>query len=179
MDALEKYQAKTRIKDDLQKQKEREIHLAKLPCELKQLKEHEKDADMEFLQFIYKTFKPKTPTHTLNTDEIDKLEKTSQAWKKALRKLYLKANFHYHPDKQVQHGDETYSVLCEEITKRINARYQPIKEELSSSEGKAQGKTQERPQDKAQEKAEEKAQGKAEEKAGERAQEKAQEKSHE
>lgn len=68
----------------------------------------------QFLKYIYKTYPPKNPGHKMfiRGNKFD------------VGKATQKAILHYHPDKQdfEKHGKKWY-VFCEEITKRLTARY--------------------------------------------------------
>jgi len=67
------------------------------------------------LKHLYETHPPKGENQTIPTDLLEK-------------KKLLKAITHYHPDKQALHdADKKWFVLCEEITKVLNVRYQTFK----------------------------------------------------
>jgi len=68
---------------------------------------------LKFMKYLYTTHPPKNAEHTFESA----LEGAKPA-KKALRITIL----HYHPDKQPKSGEgaQKWSVLCEEITKRLN-----------------------------------------------------------
>jgi len=72
------------------------------------------------LQHLYKTYPPKNPEHKLDDKDLSK--------RKKVKKALLSAILHYHPDKvdKEQHGRK-WMVLCEEITKLLNGRYETSK----------------------------------------------------
>ena len=67
------------------------------------------------LDHIYQNHPPKDPSA--------KLEPPTPA---NIKKVLLKAVVHYHPDKQNQY-ERKWQVLCEEITKCLNASYEIFK----------------------------------------------------
>ena len=67
-------------------------------------------------RFIYKEFPPKNATHKLDESV------------KSTKKQYKSASIHYHPDRQKEHG-EKWVVICEEISKYVNQRYDCFKRE--------------------------------------------------
>jgi len=119
--------------DEAIRQKEREKYIKELAAELKDLKEANTGDGFPgikcLLRHLYKTYPPKNPEHKLDDEELD-----DQKLKKAL----LKSILHYHPDKQDTdtHGRK-WAVLCEEITKLLNGRYEmckfPCSDDTSSS----------------------------------------------
>ena len=95
--------------------------------ELEKLKEANtkcyNDKGGEFLMFIYETFPPKT-----NCKPPKKEDVIGKPMKK-LKKLFLKAIVHYHPDKvDVERFGEKTKVLNEEITKYLSSFYEVTKE---------------------------------------------------
>jgi len=68
---------------------------------------------IKFMKYLYTTHPPKNAEHT-----FDSAFEGAKPVKKALRLTIL----HYHPDKQPKSGEgaRKWSVLCEEITKRLN-----------------------------------------------------------
>jgi len=130
MEALQRYQSETVTNDEAIRQKEREKYIKELEAELKDLKEANGGSGNSgvqcLLRHIYKTYPPKDPEHKLDDKDLDE-----QKTKKAL----LKAILHYHPDKQDtnKHGRK-WAVLCEEITKLLNGRYEMCKFPCSEEE---------------------------------------------
>ena len=126
MEALQRYQSETVTNDEAIRQLEREKYIKELEAELVDLKEANCGSGFPgvkcLLQHIYKTYPPKNPEHKL--DELGDEELEGQKLKKAL----LKSILHYHPDKQDTntHGRK-WAVLCEEITKLLNGRYEMYK----------------------------------------------------
>jgi len=103
------------------RQKEREMYLKELETELKDLKEADVGSGAKgLLRHIYKTYPPKNPEHKLNDKDLDEGAK--------MKKTLLTAILHYHPDKQdkEKHGRK-WAVLCEEITKLLNGRFEMYK----------------------------------------------------
>ena len=107
--------------DEEARQQERAQYIKELEAELKDIREaNVGDAPDGFLRHIYKTYPPKNPEHKLNDKDVGE-------WTKS-KKILLTAIFHYHPDKQdkEKHGKK-WAVLCEEITKLLNRRYETCK----------------------------------------------------
>ena len=107
--------------DEAIRQKEREMYMKELETELKDLKEANVGSGAEgLLRHIYKAYPPKNPEHKLNDKDLDERAK--------VKKTLLTAIQHYHPDKQdkEKHGKK-WAVLCEEITKLLNGRYETYK----------------------------------------------------
>jgi hypothetical protein len=102
------------------RQAERAVYLVELKSELKDIKEANVGDIGGFLRHIYATYPPKNPNHKLDEKKLEDC-----AMKK---KVLLTAIQHYHPDKQdsEQYGKK-WSVLCEEITKLFNGRYEDMK----------------------------------------------------
>ena len=71
------------------------------------------------LKFIYAEFPPKNVDHKMLEGDMKDTN--------VLKKIVVKAIQHYHPDKQVEHNDNKWSVLCTEITKMLNAHYEKVK----------------------------------------------------
>jgi len=73
------------------------------------------------LRYIYKTYPPKNPEHKLDNKDLDEHAN--------VKKALLRAIHHYHPDKQDKEGEDCkkWAVLCEEITKLLNGRYETHK----------------------------------------------------
>jgi len=72
------------------------------------------------LRHLYGTYPPKNPEHKLDNKDLGNRDK--------MKKTLLRALLHYHPDKQdkEQHGKK-WVVLCEEVTKLLNGRYESYK----------------------------------------------------
>jgi len=120
-EALQRYQSEAITNDEAIRQKEREKYIKELEAELKDLKEANVGHGAEgLLRHIYKTYPPKNPEHKLDDKDLDKCLK--------MKKTLLTAIQHYHPDKQdkEEHGRK-WAVLCEEITKLLNGRYESYK----------------------------------------------------
>ena len=98
----------------------RKTHMKELESELAQLENADKLNDEKFLDFLFDKFPPKH----INNPKKPEGSQTLGVMKKALGKL----SAYYHPDRinTEVHG-EKYKVLCEEIAKRVNARYTRIK----------------------------------------------------
>jgi len=94
--------------------------MKELVAELKDLKDADIGSEAGLLRHIYKTYPPKNPKHKLDDKDLNEYRNK----KKAL----LTAIQHYHPDKQdkEKHGMR-WAVLCEEITKLLNRRYETEK----------------------------------------------------
>lgn len=89
----------------------RKLHLGKLAHALALLNTASDNGAATLLRALYTNHPPKCATHTL-------LEPIAGHEKARLRKAQL----HYHPDKNTGY-DAEWKVLCEEVTKLINARY--------------------------------------------------------
>ena len=103
--------------DEAIRQQEREVYIKELEAELKDLKEADVGSVAGLLRHIYNTYPPKNPEHKLDDKNLDQRAK--------VKKAFLTAIQHYHPDKQdeEEHGKK-WAVLCEEITKLLNGRYE-------------------------------------------------------
>jgi len=126
--------------DEAIRQKEREGYLKELEAELKDLKEANVGCEATgLLRHVYKTYPPKNPEHKLNDEGLDDRAK--------MKKALLTAIHHYHPDKQdtEQYGRK-WAVLCEEITKLLNGRYEchkfPQNETETTTETETESKTE-------------------------------------
>jgi len=120
MEAMQRYQSEAVTNDEAMRQLERDKYIKELEAELKDLKEANIGAPVGLLRHIYKTYPPKNTEHKLDDTDLDKASK--------LKKVLLTAIQHYHPDKQdkEEHGRK-WAVLCEEITKLLNGRYETYK----------------------------------------------------
>ena len=107
--------------DEAIRQKEREMYIKELEAELKDIKEANVGSGAKgLLRYIYKTYPPKNPEHKLHDINLDQRSK--------MKKALLTAIQHYHPDKQdKEEYGRKWAVLCEEITKLLNARYEGYK----------------------------------------------------
>jgi len=132
MEALQRYQKETVTNDEVIRQKEREKYVKELEAELKDLEEANSGSGRSgvqcLLRHLYKTYPPKNPEHKLDDKDLDKRAK--------MKKALLMAIAHYHPDKQdkEEHGRK-WTVLCEEITKLLNGRYEMCKFSCSEETG--------------------------------------------
>ena len=117
--SLQRLQLESMHRDDEAHQAERQKYLDELKSELKELQLENKGLAC-LLRFVYKKFPPKNPQHRL--DEADLADSSKR------KHVLLKAIQHYHPDKQNRddHGTK-WVVLCEEITKFLNRRYEEYK----------------------------------------------------
>jgi len=119
--AIQRRQAEAVAREDQDKKGARKKCKLELVSELKELEASNVGANpSEFLKFLYTKFPPKKVTHTL--DESKLTERADQ------KKILMVAIIHYHPDKQDEekHGLK-WIVLCNEITKALNARYEQFK----------------------------------------------------
>lgn len=99
---------------------ERQKYIAELKQELTDLKGAEVGSTAQCLRYVYKTFPLKNPDHKLDAANLE--DRTR------LKKTLLTAIQHYHPDKQdVETHGRKWAVLCEEITKTLNKRYEIYK----------------------------------------------------
>ena len=82
------------------------------------------------LEFIYKTWPPKKKENKLNKDvKGDKKVKNAKMLRQAL--------LHYHPDKQTKEGEGLrWFIMCEEICKILNEKYEPLKLAEADEDGK-------------------------------------------
>ena len=79
-------------------------------------------SDEDFVPFVFKNFPPKHK-------ENPKMPAVSQTFEK-IKKAYIKLTTYYHPDHiDIDVHGEKYKVLCEEVAKRISARYTKMKNE--------------------------------------------------
>jgi hypothetical protein len=87
--------------------------------EMKQLENAANMSDESFMKFLFDTFPPK------HKDNYKRLEINAANPKK---KIFIRLSSYYHPDKvDTSIYSEAYKVLCEEILKRINARFAKMK----------------------------------------------------
>ncbi|XP_025112287.1 uncharacterized protein LOC112575020 [Pomacea canaliculata] len=119
---LQQYQQEQVLADDLEKQKQRESIVKEIKDDLDKLNEKfTKSSKEDFLKYVYATHPLKNPKHKLD-------ENAAFEDQVALKKLYLKAVTHYHPDKVDEERDGAkWKVMCEEITKLLNKYYQFFK----------------------------------------------------
>jgi len=118
---MQRYQSEAVSNDEAIRQKEREKYLKELEVELKDLEAaNVGEGATGLLRHVYKTYPPKNPEHKLDDKDLDQRTK--------MKKTLLTAIQHYHPDKQdtEKHGRK-WAVLCEEITKLLNGRYESYK----------------------------------------------------
>ncbi|XP_025112284.1 uncharacterized protein LOC112575017 [Pomacea canaliculata] len=116
---LRHYQQEEEWADDLEKLRKRESIMKEIKDDLDKLNEKfTKSSKYDFLKYVYATHPPKNPKH--KCDENAAFED-----QEVLKKLYLKAVTHYHPDKVDEERDGAkWKVLCEEITKLLSQQYQ-------------------------------------------------------
>ena len=102
---------------------EKEDCMKDLQSEIKELDAAERFSDGDFINFLFSKFPPK---HHSNPKKPDVQNQNFATLKRAFAKL----SGYYHPDKVDTsiHG-EKHKVLCEEIAKRVNARYAQLKGE--------------------------------------------------
>ena len=102
---------------------EKEDCMKDLRSEIKGLDAAERFSDGDFINFLFSKFPPK---HHSNPKKPDVQNQNFATLKRAFAKL----SGYYHPDKVDTsiHG-EKHKVLCEEIAKRVNARYAQLKGE--------------------------------------------------
>ena len=100
---------------------EKEDYIKDLQSEMKELGAAQFFSDGEFIDFLFSKFPPK---HHSNPKKPEVQSHSPSKLKRALAKLLG----YYHPDKVDTsiHG-EKYKVLCEEIAKRVSARYAQLK----------------------------------------------------
>ncbi|CAI5461582.1 unnamed protein product [Closterium sp. Yama58-4] len=113
--AINRHQAKVRRQEERRREQEREPLLAKMKPELETLSKMNESGWKQLLTHVYSKYLPKNENHkcpSLNVDDA----------KASLRTAIL----HYHPDKNSEHGDR-WKILCEEITKCLNAKYLSFK----------------------------------------------------
>lgn len=124
VNAIERYRKESTLNDDKMLQAEKEQYKRQLESELKDLDQADiGGASSGFLRHLYKTYPPKNPAHKLDENNI-KDPGDSKKQKQAL----LMAIQHYHPDKQdTEKFGKKWTVFCEEITKRLNRRYECVK----------------------------------------------------
>lgn len=119
-EALERYQRETVQQEEDAWSKEKNEILVELKEEISKLEELSDDAE-DLLKHIYKVHPPKNTNHKLNESL---LSGENRNVKKALRDGLL----HYHPDRlQAKDLGKKWIVLCEEITKYLNRKYEVYK----------------------------------------------------
>ncbi|PVD22212.1 hypothetical protein C0Q70_18018 [Pomacea canaliculata] len=120
---MQQYQQEQVQADELKKQQERDSIMKEIKDDLDKLTEKfAMSSQSDFLKYIYATHPPKNPNHKLD-------ENAAFEDKEVLKKLYLKAVVHYHPDKVDEEKDGAkWKVLCEEITKLLSQQYQKYKD---------------------------------------------------
>ena len=119
-EALSRYQQETVRKEEAAWSEEKNGILLELKEDIKKLEELSNNTE-DLLRHIYKKYPPKNENHKLN-DSL--LEGENQNIKKALRESLL----HYHPDRlKAKDLGKKWVVLCEEITKYLNRKYEMYK----------------------------------------------------
>ena len=103
-------------KRDLKKEKA----VQELGVELALLKKHDDDKLGDYVEFIFKDFPPKHVEDAKKPEVPDNLSKC--------KKVLIKVIHSYHPDRvdRDKFGDKHF-VICEEISKALNERYNSIK----------------------------------------------------
>ena len=117
-DLLQKIEKAEIVVEDPDQRKTK--HMKDLEPEINKLNATSNKTDIDFLNYIMDTFPPK------HVGNFKKPEVTGTY--AVMRKTFIKLAAYYHPDKVNSsiHG-EKHKVLCEEITKRVNARYVKLK----------------------------------------------------
>ena len=119
-EALNWYQQETVRKEEEAWSTEKNAILLELKADIKKLEELSTDAEA-LLRHIYKVHPPKNKDHKLNESF---LSGENRNVKKALRESLL----HYHPDRlKAKDLGKKWIVLCEEITKYLNRKYEVYK----------------------------------------------------
>ncbi|CAI5488731.1 unnamed protein product [Closterium sp. Naga37s-1] len=111
--AIDRHQAKVRRQEEQQREKEREPLLAKMKPELETLSKMSESGWKQLLTHVYSKYPPKNGNGNLKCPSLN-----ADDAKVSLRMAIL----HYHPDKNSEHGDR-WKILCEEVTKCLNAKY--------------------------------------------------------
>ncbi|XP_028392853.1 uncharacterized protein LOC114517357 [Dendronephthya gigantea] len=119
-ETLKRYQQETVRKEEEAWSTEKQEILLELKDDIKKLEELSEDAG-DLLRHIYKAYPPKNKSHKLNESLLSGANRNV---KKALRDSLL----HYHPDRlQAKNLGKKWVVLCEEITKYLNRKYEVYK----------------------------------------------------
>ena len=119
-EALNRYQQETIRKEEEAWSVEKNAILLELKEDIKKLEELSTNAE-DLLRHIYKAHPPKNKEHKLNESF---LTGENRNVKKALRESLL----HYHPDRlKAKDLGKKWIVLCEEITKYLNRKYEVYK----------------------------------------------------
>eukprot|EP01138_Halocafeteria_seosinensis_P012133 gb/GECG01012401.1/.p1 GENE.gb/GECG01012401.1/~~gb/GECG01012401.1/.p1 ORF type:complete len:451 (+),score=65.95 gb/GECG01012401.1/:1-1353(+) len=113
--AKQYFQEKAVREDNQRREAERGPILEELQPELDALKAADLSA-YALLKYVYEKHPPKESAHVLGPLDSDNLKKT-----------LIKAISHYHPDKNAGKDSLQWTVLCEEITKMLNFRYEFFK----------------------------------------------------
>lgn len=132
-EAIRRYQEEVKLEEEKKWESERQKYMKELKPELDKLNElntkfpHlEDDAakmqknSKEFLENIYKQFKPKNPKF-----KMAKIDKKGD--KNTVRKAFQIAVTHYHPDRQKEEDGLKWKVLAEEVCKELTRRYELMK----------------------------------------------------
>jgi hypothetical protein len=122
---LQEFATEENLRDESEKQKEREKKLEALKEELEDL-EKNNTGKSQFLTHVYNTYPPKNPKWKKPSDE--EMKKWEDMEMKYPKKVFTKGISVYHPDKvdEEEHGEQ-WKLLCEEITKMLTTRFQEIK----------------------------------------------------
>lgn len=117
-EAVARFQAAFDREEQKQNDADRSEIKEQMKEELENLEREAAASAQSFLAFLYDGFRPKNANHKLGSTD------TKNATRAALRQ----AIGHYHPDKNPadEHGAK-WHVLCEEITKRLNLKYEAYK----------------------------------------------------
>ena len=109
-------------KEEDDERKSRDQIMKELVPEFKMLDSAGEKPFQELIEFLYKNFPPK---HKENAKKPEVTDDNNAGEK---RKAYFILCSHYHPDKvDVSKYGMKYKLLCEEISKRINAKYGAMK----------------------------------------------------
>ncbi|XP_025112277.1 uncharacterized protein LOC112575014 isoform X1 [Pomacea canaliculata] len=123
---MQQFQQEQVWANDIEKQKQRESVMKEIKDDVDKLNDKFTMSSKEiFLKYVYATYPPKNPKHKLDENAAFEDEEV-------MKKLYLKAVTHYHPDKvDVEEDGANWKVLCEEIAKLLSHQYQCYKGLLS------------------------------------------------
>lgn len=119
-EAIARYQQETVRQEEDDWSLEKNVILAEFKAEINKLEEVSEDA-VELLRHIYNVHPPKNQSQKLNESLLTGETKNV---KKALRDALL----HYHPDRlKAKDLGKKWVILCEEITKYLNRKYEVFK----------------------------------------------------
>ena len=125
-EALQRFQreAVDNAETERLRQAEKEQCLKELETELKDINDANVGSGIAgFLRHLYDKYPPKNAKHILDSEGLNDERHT-----KKIKTILLKAIQHYHPDKQDKEKDgPKWVVLCGEIAKVLNSRYEAYK----------------------------------------------------